>query len=211
MNKRTTAIALLVAPFALAISLIAIVEESQDAYAYPPGVGILSKAKNCLVCHADNGPWKDDERTIIDVVEKDTKKSFKLPDGSFLIEVKRGEQKTVRTVIGRQKDDGTASPYRTAWSYVDPKTIESSSLSKFAPGWDVNLPLSCRIVGDVLEGYEGARLTVLPMTIRPLDAAQDAQVILQVMLTRGESVKGKAKEGMIGSYFERIVRLKVVD
>ena len=211
MNKRTTAIALLVAPLALAISLIAIVEESQDAYAYPPGVGILSKAKNCLVCHADNGPWKDDERTIIDIIEMDTKKSFRLADGSFLIEVKRGEQKTVRTVIGRQKDDAAVPPYRTAWSYVDPKTIESSSLSKFAPGWDVNLPLSCRIVGDVLEGYEGAQLTVLPMTIRPLDAAQDAQVILQVMLTRGESVKGKAKEGMIGSYFERIVRLKVVD
>jgi hypothetical protein len=211
MNKTTTAIALLVAPLALAISLIAIVEESQDAYAYPPGVGILSKAKNCLVCHANNGPWKDDERTIIDVIEMDTRKSFRLADGSFLIEVKRGEQKTVRTVIGRLKDDGTASPYRNAWSYVDPKTIESSSLSKFAPGWDVNLPLSCRIVGDVLEGYEGARLTVLPMMIRPLDAAQDAQLTLQVMLTRGESVKGKAKEGMIGSYFERIVRLKVVD
>jgi hypothetical protein len=31
------------------------------------------------------------------------------------------------------------------------------------------------------------------------------------MLTRGESVKGKAKEGMKGNYFERIIRLKVLD
>ena len=49
------------------------------------------------------------------------------------------------------------------------------------------------------------------MTVRPLDAARDAQLSLQLMLTRGESVKGKGKEGMIGNYFERTVSLKVVD
>jgi hypothetical protein len=31
------------------------------------------------------------------------------------------------------------------------------------------------------------------------------------MLTKGESVKGKPKEGMIGSYFERKVTLKIMD
>jgi hypothetical protein len=31
------------------------------------------------------------------------------------------------------------------------------------------------------------------------------------MLTRGESVKGKAREGMVGNYFERKVTLKVLD
>lgn len=49
------------------------------------------------------------------------------------------------------------------------------------------------------------------MTIRPTDAAQDAELALQVMLTKGESVKAKPKEGMIGSYFERRVKLKVTD
>ena len=28
---------------------------SHQAYAYPPGVGILSKAKNCLACHSISG------------------------------------------------------------------------------------------------------------------------------------------------------------
>jgi len=182
-----------------------------EALAYPPAVGILGKAKDCLACHVNNGPWKDDDRTIIDIIDKETKKSFKQPDGSFIIEVKRGEVKTLLTVIGRTKEDTEKAPYRNAWLYVDPKTIESSSLSKFAPGWDVNLPGSCRIVGDKLEGYEGAKITILPMSIRAADSAQDAEITLQVMLTRGESVKGKPKEGMTGSYFERRVRLKVMD
>lgn len=47
------------------------------------------------------------------------------------------------------------------------------------------------------------------MSIRPTDAAQDAEVALQVMLTKGESVKGKPKEGMVGNYIERKVYLKV--
>jgi len=71
--------------------------------------------------------------------------------------------------------------------------------------------MSCRIVGDAVKGYEGATVTALPMTIRPSDAARDATLMLQIMLTRGESVKGKPAEGMIGNYFERTVRLKVLD
>ncbi len=49
------------------------------------------------------------------------------------------------------------------------------------------------------------------MSIRPGDDAQDAELTLQVMLTKGKSVKGQAKKGMKGSYFERIVRLRVID
>jgi hypothetical protein len=30
------------------------------------------------------------------------------------------------------------------------------------------------------------------------------------MLAKGESVKGKAQEGMLGNYFERKVRLKII-
>ncbi len=181
------------------------------AFAYPPAVGILGKAKDCSSCHINNGPWRDDGKTIIDILDKETKRSFKQFDGGFLIEVKRGEPKTVLTVIGLSTEGEKEAPYRNAWLYVDPKTIESSSLSKFAPGWDVNLPMACRIVGDKLEGFEGAKITVLPMTIRPTDAAQDAEVILLVMLTKGESVKGNPREGLIGNYFERKVRLKVKD
>ena len=43
----------------------------------------------------------------------------------------------------------------------------------------MNLPMSCRVVGDKLEAYAGAALTVLPMNIRPTDAARDAELVLQ--------------------------------
>jgi len=180
-------------------------------YAYPPSVGILTKSKNCLACHSSNGPWSDESKNIIDVLEADTKKSLKQPDGSFLIEVKRNQTKTVLTVIGRTKEDVTESPYRNAWIYVDPQTIETSSLSKFAPGWECNLQLACRVVGDKLENYDGAKITSLPMTLRPTDAARDGELQLQVMLTKGESVKGNAKQGTMGNYFEKKVKLKVVE
>jgi hypothetical protein len=211
MKTRITVMSILTAVVLVVLWLTLLVESPREARAYPPAVGILGKVKNCLACHASNGPWKNDEKTIIDIIDKESKKSFKQPDSSFLIEVKRGERKTVLTVIGRSKNDKEDTPYRNAWLYIDPKTIASTSLSKFAPGWDVNLPMSCRVVGDNLEGFEGAKVTVLPMTIRPTDAAQDAELTLQVMLTKGESVKGKPKEGMIGSYFERRVKLKVTE
>ena len=188
-----------------------ILENTPEALSYPPAVGILGRSKNCLFCHPNNGPWKDDKKTIIDIIDKETRQSLMQADRSFLIPVKRNQAKTILTVIGRSKDDKEQTPYRNAWLYVDPKTIGSSSLSKFAPGWDVNLPMSCRIVGDTLKGFEGAKITVLPMTIRPSDAAQDAELDLQVMLTKGESIKGNAKKGMVGSYFERKVKLKVIE
>ena len=184
---------------------------SQRVFAYPPAVGILGKAKNCLSCHVNNGSWKDDKNLIIEIMDKETRKSLKQPDGSFIIEVKRGEIKTVLTVIGRAKEDKGEAPEQNAWLYVDSKTIETNSLSKFAPGWDVNLPMSCRMVGDKLDGFEDAKVSVLPMTISPTDAAQDSELILQVMLKEGEPVKGKPKEGLIGNYFERRVKLKVTD
>lgn len=179
------------------------------AHAYPPAVGILSGSKNCIGCHANNGPWNDDSKIIIDILDKNTNKSFKQPDGSFLIEAKRGEQKTVLTVIGSKKDQAVAAPYRNAWLYIDQTTIGTTSLSKFAPGWDVNLPMSCRLVGDKLPGYENADITSLPMTIQPLASATDAEMQLQVMLTKGESVKGNPQGGMLGNYFEKKIVLRI--
>ena len=181
------------------------------SFDYPPGVGILTKSKNCLACHTSNGSWGDETNNIIDILDKDTKKSMKQPDGSFLLEVKRFESKTVLTVIGRKDDGKSEMPYRNAWIYIDPKTIETNSLSKFAPGWECNLQLSCRVVGDKLDGYENAKITSLPMTIRPADAAQNTELSFQVMMTKGESIKGNAKEGMKGNFFEKKVMLKVLD
>jgi hypothetical protein len=150
----------------------------QTASAYPPAVGILGKNRSCAGCHVDNGPWKDDQNTVIDVLDAETKKSLKGADGAFNIEVVRGQARTVITVIGRAKDDSASPPVRNAWLYVDPSLIEKPVLSKFAPGWDVNLPMSCRLVGDTAPAYEGAVVTALPMTIRPGDAARDADIEL---------------------------------
>jgi len=191
------------------IITVAIILGSSSAQAYPPAVGILGKSPTCTTCHVSNGPWTDEARTIIDIVDGDTKQSLRSEDGSFLIEVHRGDTRTLLTVIGCAKE--CAPPLRNAWLYVDPQQIATSGLSKFAPGWDVNLPMACRIVGDKLDAYPDTHITVLPMTVRPMDAARNAALELQVMLTKGESVKGKAKEGLISNYFVRTVNLKVVD
>lgn len=192
-------------------TLSLLVLAANSAIAYPPAVGILSNAKSCLSCHVSNGPWTDTEKTIIDILDKETMKSLRQADGTFLLEVKRGQQKTVLTVIGRAKDDDAPSPYRNAWTYVDPTRIGTNSISKFAPGWAVNLQMSCRVVGDMIAGFEGSKITILPMTVLPLDDAQNSDLQLQVMLTKDESIKGKPKEGMTGNYFERTVRMKVID
>lgn len=180
------------------------------AFAYPPAVGILGPARNCLRCHSSDGPWKDSGSLIIDILDKTSGNSLRQSDGSFLIPAKRGELKTVVTVVGWRADKAGPAPYRNAWLYVDPKRIsDAGSLNKFAPGWMVNLPMSCRVVGDAVEAYAGAQVTALPMTVRAGDDASDAEIELQVMLTRGDSVKGDTTKGMVGNYFERRVRLKV--
>jgi hypothetical protein len=183
--------------------------EINAAYAYPPGVGILSSNKNCMGCHVNNGPWKDESKLVIDILDAETKKSMKQTDGSFLIDADRWKQRKLLTVIGWMKDKSLSAPARNAWLYIDPTTIGTPSLSKFAPNWDVNLPLSCRVVGDKLEGYENVDITSLPMIIQPMSNAKDAELQLQIMLTKGESVKGNAKEGMLGNYFEKKVLLKI--
>src|SRR3990172_19737 len=97
------------------ISLLSVI--SQSALSYPPAVGILGKSKSCLSCHVKNGPWADDARTIIDIIDKETMKSLRQSDGTFLISVRRGEQKTVLTVIGRAKGDVSA-PYLKSSLFV---------------------------------------------------------------------------------------------
>ncbi len=193
------------------ISVLILILSTALLRAYPPAVGITSKSKNCLSCHVNNGPWLDEANTIIDILDKQSKASLKQPDGTFLISAHRGETKELLTVIGRKAEDGKEAPYRNGWIFVDPTRIGSNSLSKFASGWSVDLPASCRLVGDQLEGYQGAKITSLQFTLRPGDEAKDAELSWQIMLTKGESVKGKPKEGMVGNYYEKKVILKVVD
>lgn len=180
-----------------------------EALAYPPAVGILGNSPDCLSCHIDNGSWVDSSDLIIDIVDQRTKTSLKQPDGSFLLEAQHGQTVTVATIIGYRKKQGREAPYRNAWLYVDPKQVDSASLTKFPTGWEVNLPMACRLVGDKSELYPDADITVLPMTLLPEKTAVDGVVTLQVMLTRGEAIKGKAKEGMIGNFFRRSLVLKV--
>jgi hypothetical protein len=200
-----------------------------QAWAYPPAVGITSKSKNCLSCHVDNGPWKDDGNAVIDILEKPVSvskewaitqiamASLKQPDGSFLISAHRGETKQLVVVVGRKAGDKVEPPYRNGWIFIDPAKIDTGSLNKFATAWNVDLQASCRLVGDQppeavghLE-YQGAQVTVLPMTLRAGDDAKDAELVWQMMLTKGESVKGKPKEGLIGNYYKKIVLLKVIE
>jgi len=181
------------------------------AFAYPPATGILSPSKSCLSCHVNNGPWQDESKTIVDVIDKASGKSLKQADGSFLIEAVRFETKTVLTVIGRSADDTSPKPYRNGWLYIDPGRIEGASLSKFAAGWSVDVPLACRLVGDKVDAYSGAAVTSLPMTVRPMEDAQDADLDLHVMLTSGESVKGDATKGLQSNYLVRSVKLKVLE
>ena len=178
--------------------------------AYPPAVGILGKSPNCLSCHVNNGNWEDGPDLIIDIIDQRTRTSLKQPDGSFLLKAARGERVTVMTILGYRKAKDRIPPYRNAWLYVDPRQIDSTSLTKFPAGWEVNLPMACRLVGDKSEMYPDADVTVLPMTLLAGTNATDGEVRLQLMLTRGEAVKGKAKEGMIGSYFMRTLVLKVL-
>jgi hypothetical protein len=194
----------------LLLAALGMLAAANPTRAYPPGVGILGKSRTCAACHADNGPWGDTTRTIVDILDAATGKPLRGADGAFTIAVPRGTSRTVLTVIGRAAGE-SRPPRRNAWLYVDPAQIASSALSKFAPGWDVNLPMSCRVVGDRLEGYPGAHLTVLPMTVRPGDAARDAELELQVMLTAGEAVKGRGREGLVSNLLVRLVRLRVTE
>ncbi len=181
------------------------------ALAYPPSVGIVGQSRNCLSCHVSNGPWKDDAQTIVDIVDATTGESLRQTDGRFLIEVERGRTRTVITQIGRKANDDVPPPLRNAWLYLDPTQLETGSLSKFAPGWNVNLPMACRIVGDEAPGYPGAAITALPMTVRPGDSARSADLELQVMLTSGESAKGNPNAWLKSNYVVRSVQLRVVD
>ncbi|HWO56063.1 MAG TPA: hypothetical protein VNN55_00685 [bacterium] len=181
------------------------------SWAYPPAVGITSRSRNCGACHQDTGPWRDDAALIVDILDAQTRVSTRRPDGAFLLSVPRGETRRYLTVIGRAAADTVAPPERNGWAYVDPTQIGTASLSKFAPNWEIDLPMSCRMVGDTLSAFPNDHVTVVPMNVRPLAGASAADVELQLMLTSGQSVKNRPNDGLTANYFMRRVRLEVTD
>src|SRR3990172_7248048 len=96
---------------------------SQPATAYPPAVGVTGKATNCLACHANDGPWKDDANLVLDLLDKETGASTRQDDGSFVLAVKRGQKRTFLAVIGRAKADTAPPPNRNGWTFVDPTQV----------------------------------------------------------------------------------------
>lgn len=145
---------------------------------------------------------------IVDMIDKATGKSLRQNDGSFLVEVRRNEPKAILTVLGRRAGDETESPTRNGWLYVD---LNSPTLTKFPPGWQTNVQYGCRVVGDTMTGFEDARVTVSTMTIAADDKARNGELTLQAMVTRGSGVKGKPREGLTANYFERKLKLKIVE
>jgi len=200
----------LIAPVVLLALSLFLLLSSSPASAYPPAVGVLGKARNCMACHDNDGPWKDDENLIVDLLDQETGESLRQSDGSFLISAKPQQKRTVLIVVGRAKGDTAPVPNRNGWIFVDPAQISVVHLGpKFSPGWEADLTMSCRLVGDTHKAYPGATISVLPMTVRPLGWANDAEIEWQILMTSGESVKGDAKEGLVQNYFERKVRLTV--
>ena len=199
-------------PAAVLAALIGWAVFERPASAYPPAVGITGKATNCLACHSNDGPWKDDENLIIDLLDKETGISTRQADGSFLLSVKRNQRHNFLAVIGRANGDTAPIPNRNGWTYVDPTQVGLDYLgAKVAPGWDADLTLSCRLVGDKNSAYDGAKITVLPITVRPTESAVDSTLDWQILMTGGEATKGDAKGSLIQNYFERRVLLKVVE
>lgn len=207
--KVKTAVNAFVASVATILCSLAILFTfASGVFSYPPAVGLSGNSQNCLSCHADNGPWKDDDNIIVDIVDKVSGKSLGQPDGTFLIRARKGETVTVITVLGRKAGDTAEPPQRNAWIFIDRSSQELSRLPK---GWDVNVQYSCRVIGDKQVGFEGANITSAPMIVKAGSDAIDGILTLQAMITKGMSAKNKPDEGLVGNYVERQINLKVID
>ncbi len=88
----------------LSFSLVSAAILAPPVLAYPPAVGIIGPSRDCLACHADNGPWKDEKGIVIDIIDKVSGKSLKQEDGSFLIAARRGEADAIPMIV---RPDGT--------------------------------------------------------------------------------------------------------
>ena len=168
-----------------------------------PGVPLEGRQKTCLSCHINTGPWNDEEKTIIEILDPKTGTSFKKPDGSFAIPVKKGEERRVLVVLGVEPTYSWI-PEWTAWLFVHPEALQKDpeSSPKFAPNWEVNRAFCGKRLGESVKGFEEKKVASITMTIRPLKDAKDETVLLQVFFKSGDRTK-------VGNYFERKVLLQV--
>lgn len=195
--------------FVIGIMLITMAVLSADvSFAYPPAVGVTGNSPNCLSCHVENGPWEDDDMAAVDILDKATGKSLRQGDGSFMLSAHRNEPKTIMVVLGRRAGDTEEPPTRNGWIFVD---HQASTMTKFPEGWQANVQFGCRVVGDTMTGFEGARVTIAPMTLVAGEDARDAELTLHAMISKGTGVKGKAKEGLISNFLDRKLKLKIIE
>lgn len=175
-----------------------------DVSAYP-AASLEGRQKSCLSCHKNTGPWKDESKIVIDIIDPQTGESFKQEDGSFLIEVKRDEVRRVKTVLGVSSDLEWV-PEFVAWLYADPEEIQRAPESslKFAPNWEVNRPFCGKRVAGTVKGFEGKKVATLTMSLRPLKEAKDADISLQVLFKSFDRT-------LVGNYYERKVNLRVLN
>jgi len=112
-------------------------------YAYPPAVGIVGPGRNCLSCHANNGPWTEEAKVIVDLLDKDTGKSLKQPDGTFLVQAKRNEATTLVTVIGRAVTFAVSKPFA-----VSPTRRQAMGRFTSQPGANLDNAAVSSVVGS---------------------------------------------------------------
>lgn len=170
-----------------------------------PAASLEGRQANCLGCHVENDTWQDSSGIVIDIIDPATGTSYRQPDGSFAITVKRNTELRVKSVFG--VSPGMQFPPDTVgWLYVDPGELQNAPEAglKFAPGWLVNRPFCGKRLVETVDGYIGNRLAAITMTLKPLENAQDAEIQLQVLF------KSNAR-GMEGSYYQKKVLLKVLD
>ncbi|MFQ5797696.1 MAG: hypothetical protein ACE5H0_03265 [Bacteroidota bacterium] len=147
----------------------------------------------------------DESKIIIDIVDPETRKSFRQTDGSFLIQVKRNTERRVLSVFGVRPTE-KFPPDMVGWLYVDPNELANAPESslKFGPGWQVNRPFCGKRLNERVAGYEGEHLASITMTIMPAAMAADAEVKLQIVF------KSLARR-LRGNYYEKNVQLRVMD
>lgn len=170
-----------------------------------PASLLESRTENCQGCHVPAGNWQDTSQVVIDIIDPETGISYKQPDGSFSITVKRETDKRVKSVFGILPDV-QFPPDVVGWLYVSPEALQSAHESdlKFAPGWSVNRPFCGKRLHEVVTDYPGNRMAAITMTIRPSDVAENADIQLQVLF------KSLAR-GVDADYFQHTVHLIVED
>lgn len=195
---------LLLAGVATGIAAATAVTGGGHATAYP-AASLEGRQKSCIACHQNSGPWNDESKLLIDIVDAASGKSLKTADGSFEIAVRRGEERRVRTVFGADQ----SLPWRpecAGWLYVDPRELETApeSSSKFAPGWAVNRAFCGKRLNEDLKEYPGKKGGGLTMTLSPREGAKDATIELQVLFKSMDPT-------LVGNYYVKRVNLKALE